>query len=194
MTEYEKMISSKIYNSTDPELIRLRSKAQDLCYEYNLLRPSDKDNQQDIMSRLLGSIGSKYEIRAPFYCDYGFNISIGDNFFSNFNTVFIDCSRIVIGNNVMFGPNCCIDGASHPTDSIRRNAGFEYAYPITIEDDVWLGSGVHIMPGITIGRGCVIGAGSIVTKDIPPYSLAVGNPCHVIREITDEDRTRNWDR
>lgn len=194
MTEYEKMISSKIYNSTDPELIRLRSKAQDLCYEYNLLRPSDKDKQQDIMSRLLGSIGSKYEIRAPFYCDYGFNISIGENFFANFNTVFIDCSRIVIGNNVMFGPNCCIDGAGHPTDSIRRNAGFEYAYPITIEDDVWLGSGVHIMPGITIGRGCVIGAGSIVTKDIPPYSLAVGNPCHVIREITDEDRTRNWDR
>lgn len=146
------------------------------------------------MNRLLGSIGSKYEIRPPFYCDYGFNISIGDNFFSNFNTVFIDCSRIVIGNNVMFGPNCCIDGASHPTDSIRRNAGFEYAYPITIEDDVWLCSGVHIMPGITIGRGCVIGAGSIVTKDIPPNSLAVGNPCHVIREITDEDRTRNWDR
>ncbi|MBQ9390680.1 MAG: sugar O-acetyltransferase [Lachnospiraceae bacterium] len=194
MTEYEKMISSKIYNSTDPELIRLRSKAQDLCYEYNLLRPSDKDNQQDIMSRLLGSIGSKYEIRAPFYCDYGFNISIGENFFANFNTVFIDCSRIVIGNNVMFGPNCCIDGAGHPTDTVRRNEGYEYAYPITIEDDVWLGSGVHIMPGITIGRGCVIGAGSIVTKDIPPYSLAVGNPCHVIREITDEDRTRNWDR
>lgn len=194
MTEYEKMISSKIYNSTDPELIRLRSKAQDLCYEYNLLRPSDKDNQQDIMSRLLGSIGSKYEIRAPFYCDYGFNISIGENFFANFNTVFIDCSRIVIGNNVMFGPNCCIDGAGHPTDTVRRNEGYEYAYPITIEDDVWLGSGVHIMPGITIGRGCVIGAGSIVTKDIPPYSLAVGNPCHVIRKITDEDRTRNWDR
>ncbi|MBE5898610.1 MAG: sugar O-acetyltransferase [Lachnospiraceae bacterium] len=194
MTEYEKMISSKLYNSTDPELIKLRSKAQDLCYEYNLLRPSDKDKQQDIMNRLLGSIGSRYEIRAPFYCDYGFNISIGENFFANFNTVFIDCSRIVIGNNVMFGPNCCIDGASHPTDSIRRNAGFEYAYPITIEDDVWLGSGVHIMPGITIGRGCVIGAGSIVTKDIPPYSLAVGNPCHVIREITDEDRARNWDR
>ena len=194
MTEYEKMISSKLYNSTDPELIRLRSKAQDLCYEYNLLRPSDKDNQQDIMSRLLGSIGSKYELRAPFYCDYGFNISIGENFFANFNTVFIDCSRIVIGNNVMFGPNCCIDGAGHPTDTVRRNEGFEYAYPITIENDVWLGSGVHIMPGITIGRGCVIGAGSIVTKDIPPYSLAVGNPCHVIREITDEDRTRNWDR
>ncbi len=194
MTEYEKMISSKLYNSTDPELIKLRSKAQDLCYEYNLLRPSDKDNQQDIMSRLLGSIGSKYEIRAPFYCDYGFNISIGDNFFSNFNTVFIDCSRIVIGNNVMFGPNCCIDGAGHPTDTVRRNEGYEYAYPITIEDDVWLGSGVHIMPGVTIGRGCVIGAGSIVTKDIPPYSLAVGNPCHVIREITDEDKMRNWDR
>ena len=194
MTEYEKMISSKLYNSTDLELIKLRNKAQELCYEYNLLRPSDKDNQQDIMNRLLGSIGSKYEIRAPFYCDYGFNISIGDNFFSNFNTVFIDCSRIVIGNNVMFGPNCCIDGAGHPTDSVRRNEGYEYAYPITIEDDVWLGSGVHIMPGVTIGRGCVIGAGSIVTKDIPPYSLAVGNPCHVIREITDEDRTRNWDR
>ena len=194
MTEYEKMISSKLYNSTDPELIMLRNKAQDLCYEYNLLRPSDKSKQQDIMKKLLGSIGSKYEIRPPFYCDYGFNISIGDNFFANFNTVFIDCSRIVIGNNVMFGPNCCIDGAGHPTDSTRRNAGFEYAYPITIEDDVWLGSGVHIMPGITIGRGCVIGAGSIVTKDIPPHSLAVGNPCHVIREITDEDRTRNWDR
>lgn len=194
MTEYEKMISSKLYNSTDPELIRLRSKAQDLCYEYNLLRPSDKGNQQDIMNKLLGSVGVNYEIRPPFYCDYGFNISIGENFFANFNTVFIDCSRIVIGNNVMFGPNCCIDGAGHPTDSIRRNAGFEYAYPITIEDDVWLGSGVHIMPGVTIGRGCVIGAGSIVTKDIPPYSLAVGNPCHVIREITDEDRTRNWDR
>ena len=94
----------------------------------------------------------------------------------------------------MFGPNCCIDGAGHPTDSVRRNEGYEYAYPITIEDDVWLGSGVHIMPGVTIGRGCVIGAGSIVTKDIPPYSLAVGNPCHIIREITDEDRTRNWDR
>lgn len=194
MTELEKMNSQILYNSYDPELSRLRKKAQDLCYDYNALRPSDTETQHEIMDKLLGSSKQNYEIRAPFWCDYGFNIEIGENFFANFNTVIIDCGKVIFGDNVMLGPNCCISAAGHPTDADRRNEGLEYAYPVRIGDNVWLGSGVHVMPGITIGAGSIIGAGSVVVKDIPENSLAVGNPCKVIRKITEADRTRNWNR
>lgn len=194
MTEKEKMLSQQMYYSYDPELSGLRKAAQDLCYEYNSLRPSDSERQKQIMRKLLGSTKDNFEIRAPFWCDYGFTIEVGENFFANFNLVVIDCGRVIIGDNVMIGPNCCISSTGHPVDAERRREGYEYAYTVTIGDDVWLGSGVQVMPGVTIGSGSVIGAGSVVVKDIPENSLAVGNPCRVVREITEEERLRSWDR
>ena len=194
MSELEKMQSQMLYDANDPELAAMRKAAQDLCYEYNALRPSDIKTQRLIMNKLLKRVASHYEIRAPFWCDYGFNIEIGENFFSNFNLIIIDCGRVIFGDNVMIGPDCCISSAGHPLDSGRRNAGLEYAYTTIIEDNVWLGSGVHVMPGVSIGAGSVIGSGSIVTKDIPKNSLAFGNPCRVIRKITKEEELRNWAR
>lgn len=194
ISEHDKMQSQTLYNADDEILVKLRRKAQQQCYEYNNNRADDKLNMDETIRNLMGRIGSDFEIRAPFYCDYGFNIEIGDNFFSNFNLVILDCAKVKIGNNVLIGPNCSICSAGHPTDVDRRNEHLEYAYPIVIEDNVWLGSGVNIMPGVTIGEGSVIGAGSIVIKDIPAHSLAVGNPCKVIRTITDEERLRDWSR
>ena len=194
MTELEKMISQILYSSDDPELSSLRRKALDTCFEYNNILPSDIEAQYRLLQGFLGRIGSNIEIRAPFHCDYGFNISIGENFFSNFNLTIIDCGRVILGDNVMIGPNCTISSAGHPLDIERRNRHLEYTYTVTIEDNVWLGSDVSVLPGITIGSGSVIGAGSIVNRDIPPHSLAVGNPCRVIRCITDEEKNRNWDR
>jgi len=194
MTELEKMISQILYSSDDPELSSLRRKALDTCFEYNNILPSDTEAQYRLLQGFLGRIGSNIEIRAPFHCDYGFNISIGENFFSNFNLTIIDCGKVIFGDNVMIGPNCTISSAGHPLDIERRNRHLEYAYTVTIEDNVWIGSDVSILPGITIGLGSVIGAGSIVNRDIPPNSLAVGNPCRVIRSITDEEKNRNWDR
>lgn len=194
MTELQKMLSQRLYQANDPELAELRKKAQDMCFEYNAVPPSDVEAKHRIMNQLLGKTHQIYEIRSPFWCDYGSNIEIGENFFSNFNLSVIDCGKVIFGDNVMIGPHCCISAAGHPLDAGRRNDGFEYAYTTVIGDNVWLGSGVHVMPGVKIGANSVIGAGSVVVKDIPENSLAVGNPCKVIRTITEEEKARNWDK
>ncbi len=159
-----------------------------MCYEYNQLKPSDLENQRKIIKKLFGKTKENFSIVSPFWCDYGYNIEVGDNFFANHNMIILDGAKVIFGDNVFIAPNCGFYTAGHPIDSERRNEGLEYAYPIIVGNDVWIGAGVHVMPGVTIGDNVVIGAGSVVVKDIPSNSVAVGNPCKVIRAITEEDK------
>ena len=189
MTEKEKMKNKMLYNANyDEELIKERIIAKDLCYEYNQLKPSDLENQRKIIKKLFRKTKENFSIVSPFWCDYGYNIEVGENFFANHNMVILDGAKVIFGDNVFIAPNCGFYTAGHPIDSERRNEGLEYAYPIIVGNDVWIGAGVHVMPGVTIGDNVVIGAGSVVVKDIPSNSVAVGNPCKVIRAITEEDK------
>ena len=195
MTEKEKMQRQQLYDANyDQNLLQERTIAKDLCYEYNLVKPSDLNRQRDIMQKLLGRTKENFTIVAPFWCDYGYNIEIGENFFANHNTVILDGGKVTFGDNVFIAPSCGFYTAGHPIDFDRRNKGLEYAYPITVGDNVWIGAGVHVLPGVTIGDDVVIGSGSIVVKDIPSHSVAVGNPCRATRQITAADRLTCWDR
>ncbi|MBQ3107675.1 MAG: sugar O-acetyltransferase [Firmicutes bacterium] len=174
----------------DPQLLLERQAAKDLCFAFNALKPSDEAGQKNLLQRILGHMGENCTILPPFWCDYGYNISVGDNFFANHGLVILDGARVTFGDNVFIAPNCGFHTAGHPIDYRRRNAGLEYARPITVGDNVWFGAGVQVVPGITIGSNVVIGAGSVVTKDIPSGVVAAGNPCRVIRPITEEDGKR----
>ena len=166
-----------LYDGTadEPELAAERTKAKDLCFEFNYqTKPSQGERLSQIIDELLGKHGKNTCILAPFFCDYGYNIEVGDNFFANHNLCI----------------NVNITTAGHPIDAETRNSGIEYAYPVTIGNDVWIGSNVCILPGVTIGSNVVIGAGSLVNKDIPDGVVAVGNPCRVLRKITAEDKNK----
>lgn len=187
-TEKEKMLAGKIYDANyDQELIDARVDAKELCYDFNHARPSEEAKRQGIIRQLLGKTGKEFEITGPFYCDYGFNIQIGENFYANHNLVILDGAKVTFGDNVFVAPDCGFYTAGHPLDADRRNKGLEYAKPITVGNNVWFGGGVKVMPGVRIGDGAVIGGGSVVTKDIPANMIAVGNPCKPIREITEAD-------
>ena len=195
MTEKEKMCAQMLYDANyDPTLLEERDKAKDLCHQYNQLRPSDRASQQEVLKKLLGKTGENFTLTAPFWCDYGYNIELGENFYANHNLVILDGAKVTFGDNVFIGPDCGFHTAGHPIDFERRNQGLEYAYSITVGDNVWIGAGVQVMPGVTIGSNVVIGGGSVVVKDIPGNCVAVGNPCKVIRAITEEDKQTCWDR
>lgn len=195
MTEKEKMLAQKMYDANyDREILEERTKAKELCYDFNNLRPSDEAGQQEVLRKLLGKTGAHFIITAPFWCDYGCNITLGENFYANHNLVILDGAKVTFGDNVFIAPDCGFHTAGHPIDWERRNRGLEYAYPITVGDNVWIGAGVQVMPGVTIGSNVVIGGGSVVVKDIPDNCVAVGNPCRVLRPITEADRKTCWDR
>ncbi len=187
LTEKEKMLAGMLYDADhDEELVQDRIRAKDLCYDFNQLRPTRVKEQKEVMKKLLGKTEGAFQIIQPFWCDYGYNIEIGKNFFANHNLVILDCTKVKFGDNVMIAPNCGFYTAGHPLDAERRNQGLEYAYPITVGDNVWIGAGVHVMPGVTIGNNVVIGGGSVVVKDIPDNVVAVGNPAKVIKTLDAE--------
>ena len=195
MTEKEKMARQMLYDANyDADLLRERSTATELCYEFNHLRPSDEEGQRRVLKKLLGKTGETFCVLAPFWCDYGYNIELGENFFANHNMVVLDGGKVTFGDNVFVAPNCGFYTAGHPVDFERRNQGLECAYPIPGGDNGGIGAGVRVMPGVTSGKNVVIGGGSVVVKDIPDNSVAVGNPCRVVRAITEEDRKKCWDR
>lgn len=173
-----------IYDANnDPALISERLECKELCRDYNDLRPRETEARDVLLRKILGNAGVQLLIEQPFYCDYGYNIHVGNNFYANYNLVILDEAPVTFGDNVFIAPNCGFYTAGHPIDADERNKGLEYARPITVGDNVWIGAGVTVLPGVTIGDNCVIGAGSVVVKEIPPYSLAVGNPCKIIKTI-----------
>ena len=187
-TEKEKMISGKPYKAFGDELLAERQYAKEMIFDFNSLRPNQIDERNEILKRLLGKTKDKYFIEPPFRCDYGYNIEIGENFYSNYNLIILDCAPVKIGDNVLIGPNVSIYTAGHPLHYEIRNQEYEYAFPIIIGDNVWIGGNVVINPGVSIGENSVIGSGSVVTKDIPNNVIAIGNPCKVLRVITDDDK------
>lgn len=182
-TEKQKMLLGKLYNARDPELSSERVKARLLLKALNDSREDEEEKRNGILKELLPHSGKDFWLQPPFYCDYGTNIIIGDGVFFNFNCVVLDVMQVSIGSRTMFGPNVQIYTATHPINFRERASGLEYAKPISIGEDVWIGGSVVICPGVTIGDRSVIGAGSVVTKDIPSDVFAAGNPCKVIRSL-----------
>jgi acetyltransferase-like isoleucine patch superfamily enzyme len=198
-TELEKCMNGEWYDCHDKIFLSLKTKTRELLSQYNALPYHDKTAKYNLLKELFGSIGTNVSVGSPFICDYGQNIHIGDNVSINMNCTFVDCNKIIIGNRVLIASNVQIYTAAHPVERNERltpewtaDSGKyfcrTFALPVTIEDDCWIGGGVIIVPGVTIGKGTVIGAGSVVTKDIPKNSLAVGNPCRVIRKLNVSQR------
>lgn len=197
MTEREKMVSGQLYDPTDEELVELRERAHDLNLKYNETRETEEEKREEILNELLPGLGEDAYFQGPVFFDYGVFTTVGARTYANFNFTCLDCAPVHIGSDVFFGPNVSIYTPMHPMrwqqrDLRRRSDGsfydLEYAKPVTIGDHCWIGGSVTICGGVTIGEGCVIGAGSVVTRDIPPDTLAVGVPCRPVRKITEEDQ------
>lgn len=184
MTEKEKCSKGLLYNANyDEELVKEREHCKELCQEYNGIKYSDFKKRNELIRKILGSKKSTFLIEQPFWCDYGYNIEIGENFYSNHNLIILDGAKVKFGDNVFVGPNCGFYTAGHPENIEQRNEGLEYARPISVGNNVWFGGNVTVLPGVTIGDNTIIGAGSVVTKDIPENVVAAGNPCRVIRAV-----------
>lgn len=183
--EWRKMLAGEIYDAAMPEYQTMLAATRMRLWEFNNMNPSDSDGQCALLRGLLGGCGERFHFNQPFRCDYGRNIYIGENFFANFNLTILDEAEVRIGRNAFIGPNVGIYTACHPLDAAKRATGVEWAEPVTIGDDVWIGGGATILPGVTIGDGVVIGAGSVVTRDVPPRCVAGGNPARVIRRLDD---------
>ena len=184
MTEKEKRDKGEFYDANyDKALKQERIKVKDLCFKYNNLEPSKQKEREELIKEILGSTKNSLLIESNFYCDYGYNISVGENFYMNHNGVILDGAKVEFGDNVFVGPNCGFYTAGHPIDYKERNKGLEYAKPIKVGNNVWFGGNVVVLPGVSIGDNVVIGAGSVVTRDIPSNVIAHGNPCKVKKEL-----------
>lgn len=183
-SEKDKMLAGEIYDANnDPALIAERKACKSILHRINQLPPQEDEQRYELLRSIMGKTDGPFIIESPFHCDYGYNIEVGENFYMNVNCVILDEAKVTFGDNVFIAPNCAFYTAGHPFDVEQRNRGLEYAKPITVGNNVWIGGNVVVLPGVSIGDNCVIGAGSVVTKDIPSNSLAVGNPCRVIRKI-----------
>ena len=191
MKEIQKAQEGYLYDANnDKEIVEKRIRCADLCHEFNQCKPSDIENQEDIIKQIIGFIKGNFVITQPFYCDYGSNISIGNNFYTNHNCTILDGAKVTFGDNVFIAPNVVFSSAGHAIDAEQRAKGLEIALPINVGDDVWIGANVSVLPGVSIGSNTIIGAGSVVNKDIPEGVIAAGIPCKVIRKITEEDKNR----
>ena len=181
-TQYERMLSGELYDASENELSQMRLKARLFMKEYNHSE-YDREKRAVLLKQIFRKVGANADIQTPFFCDYGCHIEVGNNFFANFNCVFLDCNHIRMGDNVFLGPSVQIYAAFHPVQASERIKGPELALPVVIGDNVWIGGGSIICAGVTIGSNTTIGAGSVVVKDIPENVVAVGNPCRVIRKL-----------
>jgi maltose O-acetyltransferase len=188
-TEKDKMLAGELYDPLEPQLCRERDRCRDLCLLLNATREDQKEQRQRLLADLFGRETDVW-VQPPFFCDYGTNIVLGTKVFFNFNCVVLDCAKVTIGNNVLFAPSVQIYTATHPISAAERRKWPESAKPITIGSDVWVGGGAIICPGVSIGDRTVIGAGSVVTRDIPSDVIAAGNPARVIRELPPEAAER----
>jgi maltose O-acetyltransferase len=182
-SEKQKMLAGELYDATGPELTGERFAAQRLLARYNASEPDDAAGRLALLRQLLGAVGDSPDIQPAFRCDYGYNIRLGNRCFINYNCVFLDCAPIEIGDDLQMAPAVQLYTGTHPLDRSVRAASLEFAKPIRIGKGVWIGGGVIVLPGITIGDGCVVGAGSVVTHDLPPGALAVGNPARIVRSL-----------
>lgn len=187
MTEKEKMLAGMSYSAVDAELLSELDAVKEIIHRYNLMSPADYAGRLDLLKNLLGHVGDdEIIINQPFYCDYGKQISVGRRFFANFHFTVLDEAPVTIGDDCFIGPNVSIYTACHSTDPVERNTRREWAEPVTVGNNVWIGGSVTILPGVTIGDNVIIGAGSVVTKDIPSDVVAVGNPCRVIKQLPED--------
>ena len=188
MNQKERMLANLPYKAWLDGLSEERMENKKRIYKYNNLEPDKQEEKDKLIKEILGKTGESINIETPFHCDYGYNIEVGENFFANYNLVILDVGKVKIGDNAQIAPNVAIYTAGHPIHPDSRNSGYEYGIDITIGDNVWIGGNTCIMPGVTIGNNVVIGGGSVVNKDLPDNVIAVGNPCKVVREITEADR------
>lgn len=190
MNHKERMLAGLPYKAWLDGLSEERRTCREKIFRYNHL-PPDREGERDALLReILGACGRHVRIEGPFYCDYGYNIDVGENFFANYNFTVLDVARVSIGRYAMIAPNVAIYTAGHPLHPASRNSGYEYGRPVAIGDNVWIGGNTVINPGVRVGDNVVIGSGSVVTRDIPDNALAVGNPCRVLRFVTEADRCR----
>lgn len=187
MTELEKCNAGLMYDTTFPGREEMHLECIDLCFDYNNTRPSDMKRREEILRKLFGKLGKNPYVEPTIFCGFGWNIEAGDNFYANNNCVFVDPGKITFGDNVFIGPSCGFYTAHHPIHPELRNKLYEYARPIKVGSDVWIGGGTVVLPGAEIGSNVVIGAGSVVVGKIPDNVVAFGNPCKVHRTITEED-------
>ncbi len=188
MNQKERMLANLPYKAWLDGLSEERLENKKRIFKYNNMDPGDTAGKDKLIKEILGKTGNTVCIESPFHCDYGYNIEVGENFFANYNLVILDVGKVKIGDNAQIAPNVAIYTAGHPIHPDSRNSGYEYGIDITIGDNVWIGGNTCIMPGVTIGNNVVIGGGSVVTKDLPDNVIAVGNPCRIVREITEDDR------
>lgn len=187
MTELEKCNAGQWYHTETSGLGPRHLAVSDLCAKFNRTRPSNLKRRQRLLKAILGKMGKSCYIEPNLGCSYGFNLEVGDHFFANSNCFFMDDAKIRFGNYVFIGPNCAFYTAQHPIHPLQRNLKLERCLPITVGDNVWFGGNCVVLPGVTIGSNTVIGAGSVVTHDIPDHVVAVGNPCRVLRPVTEKD-------